>query len=120
MTRQEIAEFLMRARIIDERIMINEPALASWEALLPEWLSLDVALLALRDHYQTSDKRVMPANIINLARPHRQIEQKTLPKVECDDCNGHGWIVREDPDGYRRANYCTCAAGQQMRRWHGK
>lgn len=120
MTRQEIAEFLMRARIIDERIMINEPALASWEALLPEWLSLDLALLALRDHYQTSDKRIMPANIINLARPKRQIEPERLPEVECEPCNGTGFIISEAEDGYRRANYCTCAAGRQMRRWHGK
>lgn len=119
MTPADLARFLAAVRVIDDRLLINEATMLAWSELLPDWLDLDLALAALREHYQTSDKRVMPAHIINLAKPHRP-ELPAPPRIDCETCNGHGLFVSIGEDDYRHSYYCQCIAGQWLRKSHGR
>jgi hypothetical protein len=119
MNDQDIARFLAAARVIDDRILINDLSVGAWSALLPEWMTLDLALEALKDHYRASDRKVMPANIINHARLRRPAIPPP-PKIKCDDCAGTGWQTDIGEDGYRFAMYCSCEAGQRLKKGHGR
>lgn len=115
----DLARFLAAVRVIDDRLLINEASILAWSELLPEWLDLDLALEALREHYRSSDKRVMPAHIINLAKPHRKAIAEQ-PRIDCENCNGHGIFTTIEDDSLRKSHYCTCEAGRWLRNAHGK
>lgn len=117
MNSSELARFLAAARVIDDRILINEATVAVWADLLPEWVEMEVAIESLRHHYRTSDRRIMPVHVIEFAKTHRRALPPP-PRINCDDCAGSGWNSALNDDGYRYAFYCDCEAGQTMKRNH--
>jgi hypothetical protein len=109
----DLAQFLAAARVIDDRILINQAMMSVWLDLLPDDLDLDVALDALRFHYRNSDRKVMPANVIEFYRIHKRrnppcwrckgsgislqrTEDNELKELRCDICGGNRPVKRDN------------------------
>lgn len=103
----ETARLLAAIRVIDERLLINEVTVQTWFALLPMHLELEDALQAVKDHYQRTNSRIMPSDVINACKSKR----KTATIITCDQCEGTGIITStEIRNGmeYHFGRYCDC------------
>lgn len=67
MTLAETADLLSLAAGIDQRT-IGESDVRAWQMLLAD-IDFAAAANALRDHYRTTTRRVMPADIVQRVRP---------------------------------------------------
>lgn len=67
MTLAETADLLSIAAGIDQRT-IGEADVRAWHMVLDD-IPFDAAAAALRDHYRTETRRVLPADIIRRVKP---------------------------------------------------
>ena len=72
MTLSEAADLLSLAAGIDQRT-IGEADVRAWQMVLHD-IDYSSAAAALRDHYRTDTRRVMPADIVNRAKPAASYE----------------------------------------------
>lgn len=67
MTRSEAAELLALAAGIDQRT-IGDADVQAWQLVLHD-IDLEDALQALTAHYRATNRRVMPADIVQRVKP---------------------------------------------------
>lgn len=105
----ELARVLAAARVIDDRIMVNEAMLMMWAELIPPWVSLETGLQAVKSHYTNSAQRFMPNHLIDFAKSHRP---QLPPPPVCPTCDSMGVIViyERDEQGieHKVSKWCHC------------
>lgn len=63
MTPEEVQDLLVEASAFDSRIMVNENVVAAWHRLLRP-LRAEQAMQAMRNHFMTEDRRMMPVHVV--------------------------------------------------------
>jgi hypothetical protein len=67
MNKIEVAKLLARASAVDGRRVTEETVAAWWELLAD--VEYDAAVEALKSHYMTSEKYLMPAHVLKGSQP---------------------------------------------------
>lgn len=108
MNRQETAQLLTLAALVDNRTVTPEAVLA-WHGIIGH-LPYNDAAAALRSHYQGSTEWVMPAHIVGILRDRQRAATRalTMSPMAPDSCERGAH--RRLPDG--TCLYCTHREGR--------
>lgn len=71
MNAEQVLELLERARAIDGRVEVSLERAVAWLPFLADYPA-DQVNLALHDHYSSSDRPVMPSNLLYLVKGQRE------------------------------------------------
>lgn len=90
---------------LDRRVVMNEQTISAWANVLPAVISLHDAMNFVRDHYQETDRAVLPAHIVGRHRISTSPIQaaKSEPTHDCMD----GFVLVEEE---RNGRMITAAA----------
>ena len=83
---------------LDRRVAMSEQSISAWSNVLPESISLHDAMKFVREHYQETDKAVLPANIVSRHRMAATPEEVVKPEPTHDCIDGFV-LVEEERNG---------------------
>lgn len=107
MTADETTVLLGFIQGIDKRVGMDQRSTSAWMNVLPVEMVLADAMRYVREHYQESDRAVLPANLVARHRIEHQPERK--PKVIIGhDCFDGYVLVEESRNGYTYLAAAPC------------
>ncbi len=120
MTRTEVAAMLAACSALDGRV-VTDDTVSAWHDVLGG-LPLDRAVPAVREHYRTETRRLMPADVVRLARQAPSEREPTSGVwIACERSDCHcthsagciaGWLDSDDGKTTRPCPNCRPGRGQ--------